>query len=157
MRWTVCLIAAAVGLALLLHADAQEEKKGKDKGLDALKGTWTAKTLERGGQAVPDDDLKELQMQLIFDGDKYTERIRGKVNEEGTIKIDTSKKPHTIDLMIRTGNDAGKLQVCIYEIKGDTLKMCLALPGDKERPTEFTSPDGQTRANVVFQRAKAKE
>ncbi len=157
MRWTVCSLAAVAGLALLLHADAQETKKGTDKGGDALKGAWTATKLERGGQDIPADQLKELKMQLIFDGEKYTERIGGKVNEEGTIKIDTSKKPHTIDLNIRTGNDAGKLQVGIFEVKGDTLKLCLAIPGDKERPSEFTSPEGQTRANVVFERVKEKK
>jgi uncharacterized protein (TIGR03067 family) len=153
MQRAVFPIVTAVALILLLGANAQEEK-GKAKGLDALKGTWTAESLVRGGEKVPDEQLKELRMQLVFAGDKYTERIGGKVNEEGSIKIDTAKKPATIDLNIRTGNDKGKLQLGIFEVMGDTLKICLALPGDEKRPTAFASPEGSTDANVVFKRSK---
>jgi uncharacterized protein (TIGR03067 family) len=153
MKRAVLPIVTAVCLGLLGAAVAQEEK-GKPKGLDQLKGTWTAVSLERGGEKLPEDMLKELNMQLLFAGDKYTERIKGEVNEEGTIKIDTSKKPATIDLNIRTGDDKGKLQLGIFEVKGDTLRLCLAVPDGKERPTTFASPEGKTDANVVFKRGK---
>jgi uncharacterized protein (TIGR03067 family) len=154
MQRAVFPIVTAVALVVLLRANAQEEKKGQAKGLDALKGTWTATALVQDGKDVPEDQLKELNLQLIFAGDKYTERIGGKVNEEGTIKIDTTKKPATIDLNIRTGNDKGKLQLGIFEVNGDTLKLCLAVPGEDKRPTAFASPEGTKAANVVFKRAK---
>ena len=154
MSRAVFPLVTAVALVVLLNVHAQEEKKGAPKGLDALKGTWTAQSLESGGQALPDDTLKELNMQLIFNGEKYTEKVKGKVNEEGTIKIDTSEKPATIDLNIRTGNDKDKLQRGIFELKGDTLKLCLARPGDEKRPTAFASQAGSQDANVVFKRNK---
>jgi uncharacterized protein (TIGR03067 family) len=156
VKRAVLPIVTAVCLGLLWTAPAQEEK-GKPKDLDQLKGTWTAVSLERGREKLPDDTLKELNMQLVFAGDKYMERIQGKVNEEGTIKVDASKKPATIDLDIRTGRDKGKLQLGIFEVKGDTLRLCLAEPGGKERPTAFASPEGKTDANVVFKRTKDKE
>jgi len=154
MQRAVFLIVTAFALVVLLNARAQEEKKATPKGLDALKGTWTAQSLESGGQTMPGDLLKKINMQLIFDGDKYTEKTEGKVSEEGTIKIDTSKTPATIDLNIRTGKDKGKLQLAIFEVKGDTLKMCLAEPGADRRPTAFASPAGSAGANVVFKRNK---
>jgi uncharacterized protein (TIGR03067 family) len=153
VKRAVLPIVTAVCLGMLWTAGAQEEK-GKPKDLDQLKGTWTAVSLESGGKKQPEEQLKELNMQLVFAGDKYAERIRGEVNEEGTIKIDTSKKPATIDLNIRTGDDKGKLQLGIFEVKGDTLRLCLAVPDGKERPTTFASPEGKTDANVVFKRAK---
>jgi uncharacterized protein (TIGR03067 family) len=153
VKRAVLPLVTAVCLGLLWTAAAQEEK-GKPKDLDQLKGTWTAVSLERGGMKLPEDMLKELNMQLVFNGDKYMERIQGKVNEEGKIKIDTSKKPAMIDLNIQTGDDKGKLQLGIFEVKGETLRLCLAVPGDKDRPTTFASPEGKTDANVVFKRAK---
>jgi uncharacterized protein (TIGR03067 family) len=150
----ILLLALTVGcLGLLLNASAQEEK-GKSKGLEELRGVWNAESLTIGGKKLGDDDLKQLKMQLVFTGDKYAERIGGKVNEEGTIKIDTSKKPATIDLDIQTGNDKGKLQVGIYEVKGDTMKLCLAFPGAKDRPTSFDSPDGSAVSFVILKRDK---
>jgi hypothetical protein len=40
----------------------------------------------------------------------------------------------TIDLAITEGNDTGKLQPGLFEIKGDTLLLSLASPGNP-RPT----------------------
>jgi uncharacterized protein (TIGR03067 family) len=154
MQRAVFPIVTAVALVVLFGANAQEEKKGKAKGLDALKGTWTAISLEQDGKKQPEDRLKEINLQLIFNGEKYAERQEGNVTEEGTIKIDTTKKPATIDLSIRTGDDKGKLQLAIFEVKGDTLKLCLAVPDAKDRPTAFASPEGSKIANVVFKRAK---
>jgi uncharacterized protein (TIGR03067 family) len=153
---TVLPLVTAVFFGMLSTAHAQDEK-GKSQGLDKLKGTWTAESLVFSGMKVPEDMLKELQMQLVFTDDKYEERIQGKVNEEGGIKIDTSKKLATIDLMIRTGKDKDKKQVGIYEVKGDTLRLCLAMPGAEGRPTSLSSPEGEMWSYVVFRRTKGKE
>jgi uncharacterized protein (TIGR03067 family) len=150
----IILLVMTVGcFGLLLTATAQEEK-GKSKGLEELRGVWNAESLEIGGKKLGDDDLKQLKMQLVFTGDKYAERLGGKVNEEGTVKVDTSKKPATIDLNILTGNDKDKLQIGIYEVKGDTMKLCLAFPGAKDRPKTFASPEGEMFSYVVFKRGK---
>src|SRR5262249_43653680 len=55
MHRAVFALVTAVGLIFLAGARAQEEKKGQD----GLKGTWTAVSLERGGQSLPLDQLKE--------------------------------------------------------------------------------------------------
>jgi uncharacterized protein (TIGR03067 family) len=79
---------------------------------------------------------------LTFTGDKYEQALGGTVNERGTIKLDASKKPMTIDLAIGEGTDAGKAQLGIVEVSGDTMKLHLDSPGAGQRPTDFTGKDG---------------
>ena len=47
----------------------------------------------------------------------------------------------------------GKTTLSIYEIEGDTLKICSVEPG-KDRPTEFSSKPGSGHFLRVFKREK---
>ena len=64
------------------------------------------------------------------------------MNERGSIKIDASKKPMAIDLIITEGSDAGKTQLGVIEVTGDTMRASLDTPGAGQRPTDFTVKDG---------------
>lgn len=59
---------------------------------------------------------------MTFKGNTYHQPYGGKVNERGTFKIDTAKKPMTMDLTITEGSDAGKAQPGIFEVSGDILR-----------------------------------
>ena len=66
----------------------------------------------------------------------------------GTQKLDPSKSPKTIDVTMTEGPSKGTVMLGIYEIDGDTLKVCFD-PHGKKRPTEFKSaPGSQTFVNV---------
>ena len=69
--------------------------------------------------------------------------------EAGTFTLDPSRKPKGIDV---TPED-GKPILGIYQIDGDTHKVCLAEPG-RERPTEFTTQPESGRSLYVMRRAK---
>jgi uncharacterized protein (TIGR03067 family) len=48
----------------------------------------------------------------------------------------------------------GQVVVGIYELDGDTLRVCLPEPGTgKERPTEFSGKQG--RSLTIYERRKA--
>ena len=100
----------------------------------ALQGTWVIATIN--GQAPP------AEMTLTFTGDKYHQTQGGQVNERGTIKVDGTKKPMTIDLLINEGSDAKKTQLGIFEVTGDSLKAGFGDPGTTERPTDFSGTVG---------------
>jgi hypothetical protein len=45
----------------------------------------------------------------------------------------------TIDLSIAEGNDAGKTQLGILEVTGDTMRAAFNPPGSTERPASVTA------------------
>ena len=102
-----------------------------------LQGTWVITSIN--GQATPEGSP---EMTLTFTGDKYHQTLGGEVNERGTIKLDKSKKPMMIDLIIAEGDDAGKTQLGIIEVSGDTVRANLDTPGLQQRPPDFTIKEG---------------
>ena len=126
----MCMVI--VGIALSAGVLAQAPKA--PKAAAALQGTWLL-------TSVNGEPLTE-ELMLTFAGDKYHQTVGGTVNERGTIKVDASKKPMTIDLAITEGSDAGKTQLGIIEVTGDTIRGNLDTPGAGQRPTDFTVKDG---------------
>ena len=51
------------------------------------------------------------------------------------------------------GPGKGKTMLGIYELTGDTYKVCFALPGG-ERPKEFASKPGSKTMLIVMKREK---
>ncbi|CAN5757703.1 hypothetical protein BH18ACI5_BH18ACI5_18380 [soil metagenome] len=127
-------IAVAV-IALAGNVLAQETKAVK--GAAALQGTWVINSIN--GQSAPEGSP---EMTLTLTGDNYSQAVGGEVNERGTVKIDASKKPMTIDLAIVEGPDAGKTQLGIFEITGTALRASLDTPGAQQRPKDFTITEG---------------
>jgi uncharacterized protein (TIGR03067 family) len=100
-----------------------------------LQGTWVVKTFN--GQAQG-----EQEVALIITGEKYAQSVGGTINERGTYKVDPTKTPMTIDLNIQEGADAGKLQLGLLEIKGESLTCKLNPPGSTTRPTTLAIEEG---------------
>ena len=149
MRIPLVALAFAVGIAAAgTHAD---DKPDVEKELKKFQGTWTFESSESGGQKVPAVQLKDLV--LTFEGARHTVRNGTEVIQVGTQTIDTSKKPKAIDVTLTEGPMKGAVLLGIYEIDGDTLKVCFDLEG-KKRPTEFKSPPGSQTFVNVHKRAK---
>jgi len=125
--------AFVMGVFLATGLAAQGTKKAT---APVLEGTWVVTSLN--GQSAPEGTP---QLALTFTGDKYQQAIGGQVNERGAFKIDAAKKPVTIDLVINEGDDAGKTQLGIVEVSGETMRMGLSIPGAAQRPTDFTAKD----------------
>jgi uncharacterized protein (TIGR03067 family) len=74
-------------------------------------------------------------------------------------KVDPSKKPMTLDLAHVT--ESGKIEdkvVGIYEVEGDSLKLCVSIPGKTdERPKTFESKEGSGHTLTVLRRVKAEK
>ena len=111
----------------------------------ALQGTWRLTSLN--GRSIPPQGP---QITLSIVGEKYQQAVDGKVTERGTLKLDASKQPMTIDLAITEGDDSGKAQIGIVEVTDGTLRMCLDTPGAGQRPSEFGVKDGV----IVFEARK---
>ena len=104
--------------------------------LKPLQGTWIL-TSPDGQPLAQGGDLT-----ITFTGDKYAQALAGAVNERGTIKLDTTKKPTWIDLTITEGADAGKLQVGLIEVTGGVMKGVFGQAGATTRPAGLTPAPG---------------
>jgi uncharacterized protein (TIGR03067 family) len=129
MRYAMLWLVPAA--ALLIAADDQADKDKK-----ALQGTWQVTSFESKGEAVSEDTAK--LMKLVFKDDTFS-MSDGKKTEGGKFKLDASKKPKALDATLDKTNDT---VLFIYEIDGDTLKLCWNKPGSDERPKEFTGKAG---------------
>ncbi len=124
---------------------AQEGDVAKE--LKKLAGTWTIVSAEKSGEKPPAGELDGVR--VIIAGNKIAFKKDDKLDgEEGTFKLDLATKPKQIDLM---GKD--KLLQGIYELSGDTLKICASAPGEA-RPTKFASPEGSKTFLLILKRAK---
>jgi uncharacterized protein (TIGR03067 family) len=147
MRTHYALVPAVI---LLLGASAGfSDEKGMND-MTALQGKWTCVSAESDGKAIPADVVKQLRLDI--DKGNYTTRKGDQVLFEGTIRLDTTKKPHEIELVDATGDNKGKTGKGIFEVDGDTFKICHGVPPNEDRPKEFVSKAGSKVFLVVWKR-----
>ena len=118
--------------------------------LKAMQGKWTIEKAEANGEAIDPEALKDIMVTIT--GERYELLIKD-TKDAGTIKLDETQKPKTMDGTDTEGEDVGKVTKAIYEISGDTLRVCYSLDGG-ERPKEFaTKPDSKLLL-VTYKREK---
>ena len=141
-------VTLSLFVGVLAAAPAPKEKEKDDKAdLKKLQGDWKIESWEQVGQSL------NVTGTWSFKDDKYSLDQSGNV-EEGTIKMDTTKKPAVMDLDITDGNCKGKLQPGIYKFDGDSLILCFAWPGTTDRPTEFKSTAEDRTILITLKRSK---
>src|SRR5262249_49727724 len=141
--------AAGSGLALetLRREPTDAAAETLQKELALLDGEWTMVSVIADGQAVPEAIAKTGKR--VAKGNETTVTIAGQLVMKATFTIDPTKKPKTIDYAMTDGPTKGQKQYGIYEIDGDTVRVCFAAPG-KDRPTEFASKPGNGHTLTVW-------
>jgi uncharacterized protein (TIGR03067 family) len=118
-----------------------------------IEDTWIPVTAELAGQKLPDTSFRDVKgARLILAAGRYTYE-----NDEGTYKLIPTQKPKApkaMDITGTAGPNKGKTLLAIYELAGDTLRICYDLEG-KSRPEEFTTHTGTHQFLVIYKRAKA--
>ena len=141
---------------LLLTASGGTGARAGDRGevakeLKKFQGTWTFESVQAGGKEIPAAEFKGIT--VTFEGDKYAVKKGDEVVQAATLKLDPSKSPKTLDVTVAEGPNKGAVMLGIYEIGGETLKVCFD-PHGKKRPTEFRSPPGSEYFVNVHKRVK---
>ncbi|GAC1473816.1 MAG: hypothetical protein NVSMB9_23110 [Isosphaeraceae bacterium] len=116
-----------------------------------INGVWATTSVTIDGHRVPDDPTDGPSL-LAFDKESYVQRVGSRIVDEGTYKVDAGKSYRTIDLHLKTGPEAGKRQLGIYRIEGETLTLCLASPGEEKRPRDFEEKGGMIHVIIVSRR-----
>ena len=134
----------------LLTASVLIASAGDPHDTKAVQGNWSPVKAELGGAAMSDAVLKTISLKL-GEG-TYDVSVAGNP-DKGTYKVDSSTTPMSMDITGTEGPNKGRTFPAIYEISGDTLRICYDLSGEK-RPTEFKSTAGTKLYLVSYQRVK---
>lgn len=144
MRW-IPFITLTLVLSIM-----QTTKSDGPKDSDAIQGTWLASAAELGGKPFPEEVRKSIKL-TPKDG-KYMVTV-GKNSDRGTVKLEPSVKPKATNITGTEGPNKGKTFLAIYELDGDSLKICYDLSG-KGRPTDFKTTEGTQLFLVIYSREK---
>jgi RNA polymerase sigma factor (sigma-70 family) len=102
---------------------------------DKLQGNWRVEEVKMGGQDWPHE-----RMRFEFAADKMTMLFgAARLTPPMPYVLDPSREPKTIDV-----NSPGGVWRGIYELNGDSLKLCLNEnpAGGGDRPATFRAPPG---------------
>ncbi len=154
---STCRIVTFAGIALLASMFGICGADEKDEA--GLRGRWVTKKFVWSGR----ESGKDEEMGLVIDKEtvswSYVKRT-GNSAKSSTInfkyKSDPSKKPTEINLIPSEGPLKGKVFPSIYELDGNTLKLCRAQPGQR-RPTEFSSKKGSDDILLILKRPDSPE
>jgi uncharacterized protein (TIGR03067 family) len=91
-------------------------------------------SLSLNGQVYSGD---RAEVTITITGNAYEQSVNGQINERGTIKVDRTKAPMTIDFVITEGSDQNTTQLGIAEVTGDSIRLHLNKPGASVRPPDF--------------------
>ncbi len=133
--WMVCV------LAMLLAPSGRGENPAATDQAD-IQGRWKIVSLTVGGMPV---DFDGGDNTLLIDGRKMTFpelKSRNLKAETVWILLDPTAKPRSVDILPKgvdpdTPQPKDSHTVGIYELEGDSLKICWVLAGD--RPAAFES------------------
>jgi uncharacterized protein (TIGR03067 family) len=143
MKHIICIGLAVAASMSAFAADSPDDAK-------AVQGKWKPVKAELAGQPMTDAVLKEISLKL--DNGKY-EVFVGSAPDRGTYTVDSTSKPKSMTITGTEGPNHGRTFPAIYELKGDTLRICYDLSGAK-RPTEFKSIAGTQFYLVTYARKK---
>jgi uncharacterized protein (TIGR03067 family) len=116
-----------------------------DEDLDKLQGTWQIQEAEYDGGTIRGE---AKQYTWDIKGDKYTIKCNGNFQELWSMKLNSSRVTKTID---GTHDITRQTLMGIYQIKGDTLKICYDLTG-RGRPDNFEAGKGSRRVVYTLER-----
>jgi uncharacterized protein (TIGR03067 family) len=132
-------VIVALGMLVLAVNSARADDQEK------IQGIRTYSKMLEDGEDVP---AAELAMQTIeFKGNKMIIRHGSTIDKEYEFTLNASKKPSAIDFK----GPSGKTEPGIYDLDGDTLRICMAEAG-RERPAKFESPVGSKVTYIVLKK-----
>ena len=143
MQYLFCICLAASASLTAIASDSSNDAK-------SVQGNWQPVKAELAGRPMADEVLKVISLKL--DNGKY-EVFVGTAPDRGTYTIDSVTKPGSMTITGTEGPNQGRTFPAIYELKGDTLRICYDLSGEK-RPAEFKSVAGTKLYLVTYHRKK---
>jgi uncharacterized protein (TIGR03067 family) len=118
------------------------------KELQLLQVIWNIVSLEVDGAKMAEPFFRGSQ--IVIEGNSFTTVSMG-AKYAGTMKVKTTVKPKTFDVLFTQGEHAGKSSLGIYELDGDTWKICMGFAGF-DRPQAFVTKAASNHALEILKR-----
>jgi uncharacterized protein (TIGR03067 family) len=141
-RYVMRIKAAMLMAFVFASAAVVVAGDGAKTELKRFAGKWSVVSARANGKDLPEEETKE--MHFTFRENTLTSTKAGKP-VEATIKLDPSKKPKHINLLINGKETSG-----IYQFDGKRLQLAFGEP----RPTEFKSVEGSGRLLLILSRGQ---
>ena len=113
-----------------------------------LDGTWQLVRAEHAGEAAPELVVDHTVVHLAVG--EYTVKFDGNVVDRGSFETGGVVDQPTLVLRGRVGSNAGRTIPCIYQLRGDRLRVCYGFDGFA--PTEFSTDSKNQRYLGVYRR-----
>jgi uncharacterized protein (TIGR03067 family) len=114
--------------------------------LELIQGEWVPAEIVANGEKVSGDVL--ASMKLKIKGNDYALDTADGLSE-GTFKLKENAQPKLMDVTTSSGDEIP----AIYELSGDTMRVCYALNG-AARATELKSTEASNHFLTVYKRKK---
>src|SRR5262249_30071322 len=116
----------------------------------SIQGSWIVQSVVDRGKMLPPEKIKGIK--FVFSEDKLTMVVPTGDKKESRFKADLRANPKTIDIVPLDGPQKDKTVPGIFELTGETLKLCLPHQPTKQRPTKFEAPEGSDLNVIVLKK-----
>jgi uncharacterized protein (TIGR03067 family) len=150
MRYATSVTVAVVA-ALAGFAGADDKKTDAE----AIRGEWKVVSAKTQAGFDPNEDIAEYKDSVWTFGEKEFTVAKGKNETKLAYRIAPAKKLKEIDLGKNlNGKNEKRPFEGIYELKGDTLRICYTVMN--ARPTDFSMTSGTAAEKhlIVLERVK---
>ncbi len=155
MRGKLIFLASVLVLVLSVsNLYAAEFDAAAKKDLLALQGTWVMDSGQSDGKPVPADKVK--QNKITYEGNKMTIRSPHQTPDiiiAEIVRLDPTKTPKEMSFVRKSGPNAGKTMVGLYDIKGDTYIFAFD-PKGETTPKELSAKAGTGHLLHTWKRSK---
>jgi RNA polymerase sigma factor (sigma-70 family) len=158
--WTICVgwpnrpaeLVSKKGDRTMLIVLRHEPREDRGK----ILGSWHVSGIHANGKDVRNEAGEPRllgQARWTFTADKLTIEPPGKTLAF-TYRLDPAARPKTMDLTVTAGPDdqKGKTRLCVYDIEGDALRLCLPFETAAKRPTELSAKEGNKAMLIELRR-----
>jgi uncharacterized protein (TIGR03067 family) len=164
---TLGLVVLAIWL-LLLRGGRPPANDSKDEGAKGppipavqegdeknLQGDWKMAGAVQNGERMPAADRDNFVWR--FQGDKIVLELNGQVVGHSVYRLAPDQKPKAIDVTHtdERGQPKGEPETWVYELDGDTLRVCKPIEGNTARPKEVGSKPGSKTMLMELKRQPA--
>lgn len=142
-----------VAISIVVGDEPKGDDEANAKVMKTLQGEWKCIAMEEIGKTLDKKVVKEQDRRVTIKGHSYTMKRTEKGARHALIgKFEIDASTGYFDFIGKEQDGRAQEFVGIYELDGDTLKLCYRYKRDEDciRPEKFEADDGQPNICVFY-------